>query len=120
MGWLWIVLGLLLLLYRPRLSKFFDGDALVWSMPGQHLIRLRFRDEKTVLVDDRVCYLYVEPVPRDETYVPAIRLDTEMVYDVLHYRYVLEWMESPPRIVRVPNECETLVDVLNALLQALQ
>lgn len=113
-----MILSIFLLLYNVQPFGHVKHYALIWSWNNMRLLRILPTDE-FVLVDGDSCFLYENSEEsRDETYVPAIRLDNHRRYSIWHYRYLLEWIETPPLVV--PYSAKGLINILNEVSTSLQ
>lgn len=90
--------------------------ALIWKWNENILIRI-LPQNVFVLVDGNVVYRYVGN--SKDTYSPAIRLDTYMKKEILHYRYLLEWIQEPPIVKPYSSNLSNEIDILNYLTKAL-
>lgn len=71
-----------------------------------------------VLVDGKTLYLYMDTESMD-TYIQAIRLDSRHEYNILHYRYVLDWVKQPPSIRVYPPTTHNVIEILNYIRASL-
>lgn len=91
---------------------------IIWQWNEFRLIRILPKNV-FILVDGDTVYRYFDIHSHFETYVPAIRLDTHVQTDILHHRYLLEWMTRPPIVKRYPATLNTEVEILNYVGQHL-
>ncbi|KAG8172721.1 hypothetical protein JTE90_003910 [Oedothorax gibbosus] len=120
MYWIFLILGLLLLLFklepipgRPSHNHY----ALIWEWKQYQLIRIMPQDWY-VLVDARVLFLYTDMNSLD-TYITAVRLDTHREYKIFHYRYLMDWIKQPPVIKSYPSNLQDVVVILNHVTSSL-
>lgn len=92
---------------------------LVWTWDDLRLLRI-FPSGRYVLVDGDALFMYTEEATvRDDTYVTAVRLDNRVTFEVLHYRYLLDWNTAPPAALSYPKELsEDPVGILNHVASA--
>lgn len=108
---------LLLLLYRLRSEHLLHGDVkdrflLVWRLEdGRFLVHI-FPHEAKLYIDGDTFFIY-DNEDRDDTYVPAIRLNSLERGNILNYLYLQEWCEESPQIVSYPEHLTDIVDILN-------
>jgi hypothetical protein len=120
MYWFFIILSLALFIfnlvpYRPSHNHY----VLIWSLNDIRLVHI-LPNDSYVLIDDDAFYLYVQKKHSMDTYVPAIRLDTHRTYDVLHYRYLLDYMKSLPVVVEYdPSYSQDVIQILNQVTKTL-
>lgn len=116
MYWIFAMVCLLLLAFNlePVTGRPAHGYyVLIWSLNDTLTLVHIVRKDWYVLVDDQTCYLYVETDSTD-TYIPAIRLDNKRTYNIIHYRYVLDWVSDPPVLKTYPqNDALQAVEILN-------
>ena len=89
--------------------------ALFWKWKEYLLIRI-FPKNVFVLVHHDKMYRYIHASL--ETYVSAVQLDNRMSYEILNYRYILDWIKEPPVVKSYPSKLSTEVDILNYLRTA--
>lgn len=113
MNWIFILACLLLLVFNlePIRIPFRNKFVLIWSISDFCIVQV-FPHDVYVLIEGGVCYVYQRPTS-DETYVSAIRLDTEHQHNVLNYKYLFEWIEKIPRVVSYSSGLTDIVDILN-------
>lgn len=117
MIWILIIASLLLLAYPlDSIGWLSEGrePAILWTTLGQTLIKL---SDQYVLSDGGVAYAYLNE-DSDDTYVPAIRVDTGRKFKILNHRYFLEWIRAPARIVHY-EPGSTLAESLNRLRETI-
>lgn len=90
---------------------------LLWKWNEFTLIRILPQDF-FVLVDKDLLYRYLNTTSKD-TYIPAIRLDTQLQKDILHYRYLLDWIKEPPVVKPYPPKLTNDIEILNYVTQTL-
>lgn len=90
---------------------------LIWKWNEYTLIRI-FPQNIFVLVDGRIMYRYLGTL-RD-TYIPAIRLDTHMQKEILHYSYLMDWIQEPPIVKAYPPNLRNEIEILNYVTQKLK
>ena len=71
-----------------------------------------------VLIDHDLPYLYVD-VYSNETYIVAVRLDTKREYHLLHYQFVLDWIQEQAIVQAYDPSLNRVIDILNDLTQKL-
>lgn len=54
-----------------------------------------------------------------ETYVSAVRMDTQMINEILNYRYLLDWIRERPVVKLYPSHISNEIEILNHLSQTL-
>lgn len=92
---------------RPRHGHY----VVIWRWNEFTLIRILPRDA-FVLVDENLIYRYMPTTSRD-TYIPAVRLDTHVRTEILHYRYLLDWIKRAPVVKAYPPDLSNEVEILN-------
>ncbi|GFQ76128.1 uncharacterized protein TNCT_244101 [Trichonephila clavata] len=114
------ILCLLLLLFnlepipgRPTHKHY----AMIWMWKDFRVVRI-LPSDWYVLVDNQLVYLYVQTNSLD-TYIPAIRLDTQREHYLLHYNYLLDWIKEPAIIVPYPTHIKNVIEILNHLTKSL-
>ena len=90
---------------------------LLWKWNEFTLIRILPRDV-FVLVDKDLIYRYWTTMSKN-TYIPAIRLDTQVEISILHYRYLLDWIKEPPVLKSYPPELSNEIEILNYVSRTL-
>lgn len=120
MYWIFLMLGLLLLLFnlepipgRPSNNHY----VLIWVWQDFRLIRIIPQDWY-VLVDGDHLYLYTD-VDSLDTYISAIRLDTYREHQIFHYRYLLDWIREQPVVKPYPSHLQDVVAILNHITSTL-
>lgn len=68
-----------------------------------------------VLIDDETPYLYTNDSDSNETYLTAVRLDTKREYRILHYQFVLEWIQEQAVVRSYDPALSNVIDILNHL-----
>lgn len=90
---------------------------LIWTWQDYRLLRI-FPHGWYVLVDKDIVYTY-DTTESLETYVPAIRMDTYRKHDILHYNYLLDWIQETPVLKKYPPEKRNIMDILNHITKSL-
>lgn len=91
---------------------------LIWKWNEFTLIRILPQDV-FVLVDKDLLYRYCSTTSKN-TYIPAIRLDTRVQKNILHYRYLLDWIKKPPVLKSYPLVLKNEIEILNHVSQNLE
>lgn len=84
---------------------------LIWKWNEFTLVRI-FPQDVFVLIDKDLMYRYWMTSSK-ETYIPAIRLDTGVQNEILHYRYLLDWIKEPPIVKSYPRNVSNEIEILN-------
>lgn len=90
---------------------------LMWKWNEFTLIRI-FPQDVFVLVDKDLIYRY-ETTSSKNTYIPAVCINTKVERDILHYRYLLEWIKEPPVVKAYPPDLSDDVGILNYMSKIL-
>lgn len=85
---------------------------VIWTWNKFRLIRIMPQDS-FALVDDQAIYLYLDNVNNQNTYIPAIQFNTGLRKQIIHYQYLLDWMEDPPVVKPYPKDLKEETDILN-------
>lgn len=48
-----------------------------------------------------------------KTYVRAIQMDNGLEVDILHHKYLLDWVINPPILKKYPESLKRDMDILN-------
>lgn len=99
---------------RPWHSRY----VLLWKWGEYTLVRI-FPQGIFVLVDHDMIYRYLNTNSHD-TYIEAVRMDTQTRIDILHYQYLLDWIKEPPMVKPYPSELIDEIDILNWISQNLK
>lgn len=68
-----------------------------------------------VLIRDSVCYLYVSE--NNDTYIDAVRLDTRQKHRLVHYKYLLQWVDQLPNVIEYPRTYTDVADIIRYLFR---
>lgn len=116
MYWIFVILGILLLAFnlepvtgRPRHGHY----AVIWTWHHFSLLRI-VPYNWYVLIDRDTPYLYTDP-ESNATYVTAVRLDTKREYHLLHFRFLLDWIQEPAVVQAYEPTLSHVIDILNDL-----
>lgn len=90
---------------------------LIWKWNEFTLVRI-FPQNTYFLVDKDLIYRY-EITSSKNTYIPAICLNTKVEREILHYRYLLEWIKEPPVLKSYPPDLSDQVEILNHVSKSL-
>lgn len=116
MYWFFSILSLLLLAFNLEYvmgRPWHNHYVLIWSWHTFRLLRILPRDV-FVLIDGDTIYRYLNDQPhRKDTYIPSIQLDHRIRRDILHYRYLLDWVKKAPVLKAYPPHLKSDVDILN-------
>lgn len=109
-----LVLFLLLFNLDPMPGRPGHGHyALIWVWQEFQLIRI-LPQNWYVLLDKDILYSY-DAIDSSDTYIPALRMDTHRVHEILHFKYLLDWIKEPPKVIPYPPEKTELIKILNYL-----
>lgn len=114
------ILCLLLLLFNLEPVPGRPADhhyVTIWTHNEFRLVHI-LPSDWYVLIDQSVLYLYFKTDSLD-TYIPAIRLDTQREQEILHYRYLLDWMRESPVVIAYPKNLKSVTDILNHVTTSL-
>lgn len=118
MYWFFAIVCVLLLAFHlePVLGRpSHNHYAMIWTWNTFRLLHV-LPSDVYVLVDGTTCYLYLETESTTDTYIPAIHLEKKRTFDILHYRYLLDWIKDPPVIKAYsPDLASNIIDILNFL-----
>ena len=120
---MYLLFGILCLIFLAFNLEFVPGRpwhghyVLIWKWNEFTLIRI-FPLDVFVLIDKDLLYRYWKTSSKN-TYIPAIRLDTHVQKDILHYRYLLEWIKEPPIVKSYPPNLSNEIEILNHVSQTL-
>lgn len=92
---------------------------VIWTWGSFHLIRILPQDA-FVLVDGQAVYLYLDTIQNQNTYIPAIQFNTGLKKHIIHYQYLLDWIQEPPIVMPYPKELMEEIDILNHVRKQLQ
>jgi len=120
MYWIFVILGLLLLTFnlepvagRPKHGHY----ALIWSWKDFLLLRI-MPQNWYVLIDHDTPYLYID-FQSNETYTAAVRLDTKREYHILHYQFVMDWIQDQAVVQEYDPSLNDVIEILNDLTHKL-
>lgn len=114
MYWMFIIISLLLLGFNLEwvLGRPYDNRyVLIWQWNQFRLIRIMPKNS-FILVDGDKVYKYFRRNNR-KTYIPAIQMDNGMKVDILHHKYLLDWVINPPVLRKYPPHLKTDMEILN-------
>lgn len=115
------ILCLLLLLFNlePVPGRPADNHyVMIWTFKEYRLVKI-MPSNWYVLVDEDVLYMYLNTDSLD-TYIPAIRLDSQHEVQILHYQYLLEWIKDSPVVMAYPKSLKDVADILNHITSSLK
>lgn len=120
MYWFFIIVSLLLLAFnldyvlgRPWNNHY----VLIWQWKHFRVLRIMPRNV-VILIDGHKIYRYFNNKSK-ETYIRAIQMDNRLEVDILHYKYLLDWVINPPVLKAYPTNLKTDVEILNYVNQKL-
>lgn len=119
MYWFFAMICLLLLAFQlePVLGRpSHHHYVLIWTWNTFKLLHILPVDVY-VLVDGKACYQYLNTLST-ETYIPTVHLSTRKQFDMLHYRYLLDWIQDPPIVQAYSPSLSGVVPILNEVRQA--
>lgn len=119
MYWFFSILCFLFLAFNLEVASgrpWHSHYALIWKWKNFILIRI-FPKNIYVLIDHSIIYRYMEA--STETYISAVRMDTQMITEILNYRYFLDWIRESPFVKSYPSKLSNEIDILNHLTQTL-
>lgn len=86
---------------------------LLWKWKNLVLIHI-LPSDAFVLVENGFLFRYINTTSKN-TYIPAIRIDNQTQKDILHYRYILDWIKKPPVVKVYPPILKNEIEILNHL-----
>lgn len=92
--------------------------AAIWTWERFRLVRIMPQDT-FVLVDDKAVYVYLDTDHNQSTYIAAVQFNTGLRAEILHYRYLLDWIQDPPVVRPYPKELTDETQILNHLSKKL-
>lgn len=84
--------------------------ALQWNVGKKGWLLRIFPHDIYVLIRDGTCYLYISEA--NDTFIDAIRLDTRQKHPLVHYKYILQWVDQLPSVLEYPKNYVDIVDIL--------
>lgn len=94
-----------------------DHYVMIWTYNDYRLIHI-LPGNWYVLIDQDILYLYFKTNSL-ETYIPAIRLDSQRETEIFHYQYLLEWIKQSPVVRAYPKHLKSVTDILNHVTSSL-
>lgn len=89
---------------------------LIWKWNEYKLIRI-LPQNIFVLIDGNTLYRYIDT--SKDTYIPAVQLDTFVQREILHYIYLMDWIQDPPIVKPYPSNLSNEIEILNYVTQNL-
>ncbi len=83
-----------------------DHYVMIWQWGDFRLIRILPKDAFVLIEGDTAYRYYANSSMQRDTYVRAIQMDNGMERDVLHYRYLLDWIKTLPVLRSYPSELQ--------------